>query len=166
MTPNIGFAFLLLTFLTSIFLPFFNYVSLNKLTHEQKTLKIHELEKITKLLICLICFSCLASQTSLIWAYIQSDYSLINVYQNSHHLKPLIYKISGSWGNHEGSMLLLITIICLYSVAFAFLSHIETTIKLIIISCQSLIIAAFSSFTAFSSNPFLKSKFIFQNLKL
>lgn len=157
MTPNIGFAFLLLTFLTSIFLPFFNYVSLKQLTPEQKTLKIHELEKITKLLIALICFSAFASQACLIWAYIQSDYSLINVYQNSHHLKPLIYKISGSWGNHEGSMLLLITILCLYSVAFAFLSHIQSTIKLIIISCQSLIIAAFSAFSAFSSNPFLKS---------
>lgn len=157
MTPNIGFAFLLLTFLTSIFLPFFNYVSLNKLTSEQKTLKIHELEKISKILIALICFSAVASQLSLIYSYIKSDYSVINVYQNSHHLKPLIYKISGSWGNHEGSMLLLITILCLYSVAFAFLSHIQTNIKLIILSCQSLIIAAFSSFAAFSSNPFLKS---------
>lgn len=157
MAPNIGFASLLMVFLISIFLPFFNFISVNKLTNENRLLKNSELEKISKILISLV-FSCsILAQLSLIYSYIISDYSVINVHQNSHYLKPLLYKISGSWGNHEGSMLLLITILCGYSVAFGFLSHINSATKVIILSCQSLIIAAFSAFTAFTSNPFLRS---------
>ena len=49
----------------------------------------------------------------LIIAYVISDFSLINVYENSHSTKPLLYKVSGVWGNHEGSMLLWILIIFL-----------------------------------------------------
>lgn len=156
MAPNIGFAFLLMTFLVSIFLPFFNFVSINKLTAQQRLLKNSELEKISKILVSLIFFCAFFSQISLINSYINSDYSVANVYQNSHHLKPLLYKISGSWGNHEGSMLLLITILCGYTLIFSFLSKINAATKLIIISSQSLIIAAFSAFTAFTSNPFLR----------
>lgn len=156
MAPNIGFAFLLMTFLVSIFLPLFNFVSINKLNAQQRLLKNSELEKISKILVSLIFFCALFSQISLITSYINSDYSVANVYQNSHHLKPLLYKISGSWGNHEGSMLLLITILCGYTLIFSFLSNINAATKLIIISSQSLIIAAFSAFTAFTSNPFLR----------
>ena len=46
------------------------------------------------------------SFAALTWAYITSDFSVLNVATNSHTAKPLIYKISGVWGNHEGSMLL------------------------------------------------------------
>ena len=42
----------------------------------------------------------------LIWAYVTSDFSVVNVFQNSHSAQPLLYKITSSWGNHEGSMLL------------------------------------------------------------
>ena len=49
----------------------------------------------------LICFF------TLVAAFMVSDFSLINVYQNSHSLKPIFYKISGTWGNHEGSLLLM-----------------------------------------------------------
>ena len=48
---------------------------------------------------------------SLMYAYIISDFSNFNVFQNSHSDKPLIYKIAGTWGNHEGSMLLWISIL-------------------------------------------------------
>ena len=51
----------------------------------------------------------------LIVAYIISDFSLINVYENSHTTKPMFYKISGTWGNHEGSLLLWINICLLYT---------------------------------------------------
>ena len=50
----------------------------------------------------------------LILAYVNSDFSLLNVWSNSHTSKPLIYKISGSWGNHEGSMLLWCWVMSLY----------------------------------------------------
>ena len=51
-----------------------------------------------------------------------SDFYVSAVYQNSHTTKPLIYKIAGSWGNHEGSMLLFICIIALYGFAFCYFS--------------------------------------------
>jgi cytochrome c-type biogenesis protein CcmF len=156
MAPTIGFALLLLVFSISIFLPFYNFVSTNKLTAPQRLIKNSELEKISQILIVLIFFCAFFAQLCLIFSFIISDYSVANVYQNSHHLKPLIYKISGSWGNHEGSMLLLITILSGYSLAFAFLSKINLPQKLIIISSQSTIIAAFSAFTAFTSSPFTR----------
>lgn len=156
MAPTIGFALLLLVFSISIFLPFFNFVSLKKLTAPQRLLKNSELEKISQILILLIFLCAFFAQLCLIFSFIISDYSVANVYQNSHHLKPLIYKISGSWGNHEGSMLLLITILSGYTLAFSFLSKINLPQKLIIISSQSIIIAAFSAFTAFTSSPFTR----------
>ena len=92
------------------------------------------------------------AQFSLVYSYIISDYSILNVYQNSHHLKPLIYKISGSWGNHEGSMLLLITILSIYSFLFAIFDKSEFKSKTLAI--QALILTGITCFTAFASNPF------------
>ncbi len=97
----------------------------------------------------------LLSQASLIYSFLKSDYSVSNVYYNSHQLKPLIYKIAASWGNHEGSMLLLITIISAYSFAFAFLAKVSDKEKLLTLCSQALISALFAAFTAFTSNPFL-----------
>ncbi|MDX2083419.1 MAG: heme lyase CcmF/NrfE family subunit [Rickettsiales bacterium] len=156
MIAKFGFAFLLLVFSISIFLPFFNWFEYRKVNDLNRQIKLFELEKINKILMALIFFSAIFSQSCLIYSYIISDYSVLNVYQNSHYLKPLIYKISGSWGNHEGSMLLLISILCFYSLVFVFLSEIASQKKIIIISTQSLIIAAFAAFSAFTSNPFAK----------
>ncbi|MDO7664575.1 MAG: heme lyase NrfEFG subunit NrfE, partial [Loktanella sp.] len=55
----------------------------------------------------------------LMWAFIQSDFSLAIVYNNSHTAKPLIYKISGVWGNHEGSMLLWVYILTIFGASAA-----------------------------------------------
>ncbi len=52
-------------------------------------------------------------------AYVVSDFSVVNVFENSHSLKPLIYKITGVWGNHEGSMLLWVLILALFSALVA-----------------------------------------------
>ena len=59
---------------------------------------------------------------TLIIAYVISDFSLINVYENSHTTKPMFYKISGTWGNHEGSLLLWINILVLFSFLFLILN--------------------------------------------
>ncbi len=56
----------------------------------------------------------------LLVGYVFSDFSIINVYENSHTTKPLFYKISGTWGNHEGSLLLWINILVLFSSLFFF----------------------------------------------
>ena len=56
---------------------------------------------------------------ALTYAYVTSDFSVRNVFENSHTLKPLIYKISGVWGNHEGSMLLWVLVLALFGAAVA-----------------------------------------------
>ena len=61
----------------------------------------------------------LLSFFSLMYAYVMSDFSNYNVFQNSHSDKPLIYKISGTWGNHEGSMLLWLCILSIFSLFFS-----------------------------------------------
>lgn len=147
MAPIIGFALLLLVFSIGIFLPFFNFFSYKKI-------QISELEKISSQLVAAIFLAALLTQICLIFSFVISDYSVTNIYKNSHHLKPLIYKISGSWGNHEGSMLLLISVISAYTFFFAFFSKINAQKKLVILSSQSFIIATFAAFTAFTSNPF------------
>ena len=148
MAPIIGFALLLLVFSICIFLPVFNFWSLRKTSH------LDYLNKISLFLIGTAFFCAAFSQLSLIYSFLISDYSVSNVYNNSHHLKPFIYKISGSWGNHEGSMLLLISILSGYSFAFQLFSKIDSKTKLVITSSQSAIIALLAAFTAFTSNPF------------
>ena len=53
-------------------------------------------------------FTILFAFCALTNAYVTSDFSVVNVAENSHSLKPLLYKISGVWGNHEGSMILCV----------------------------------------------------------
>ncbi|NBX53006.1 MAG: heme lyase CcmF/NrfE family subunit [Proteobacteria bacterium] len=150
MAPTLGFSALILNLSTTFFGTFFYFFY-------QKKYQPKDFEKIYFLL-CLISFlSAIGAQIFLIYSFIISDYSVINVYQNSHHLKPLIYKIAGSWGNHEGSMLLLITVLSLYNLFFAFFSKLENPIKISAISIQQFVIALFCSYTAITSNPFLQS---------
>ena len=59
--------------------------------------------------------SSLTSFFLLMYAYVVSDFSVLNVFQNSHTTKPLLYKISGVWGNHEGSMLLWILVLTIFN---------------------------------------------------
>jgi cytochrome c-type biogenesis protein CcmF len=151
MSSTLGFALLLLIFSIGIFLPFWSFFTFKK--NNERDVK--ELEKISLFLSAAMLSCALFAQACLIYSFIISDYSVSNVYQNSHHLKPLIYKIAASWGNHEGSMLLLITIISAYSFAFALFSKTSKRNKIITLSSQSLIIGLFAAFTAFTSNPFL-----------
>ena len=92
---------------------------------------------------------------ALMQAYIVSDFSLLNVAQNSHSAKPLLYKITGVWGNHEGSMLLWILILALFGAAVAlFGGNLPSTLKARVLAIQSWIAVGFLAFTAFTSNPF------------
>ena len=147
MAPTLGFTALLLIISLSLFLPFFNLVALKKFTFSKK-----ESNEISLTIIAIIFILALSAQGCLIYSYVVSDYSVLNVYQNSHHLKPLIFKIAGSWGNHEGSMLLLLSVLSGYSLAFALIDKSEY--KTTTLSVQCLILLGFASFTAFTSNPF------------
>lgn len=90
-------------------------------------------------------------------AYLASDFSVQNVYQNSHSLKPLIYKWSGVWGNHEGSMLLWVLILALFGAAVALFSpHLPDDVKGVTLAVQGMIASAFVAFLLFTSNPFLR----------
>ncbi|WP_319771947.1 heme lyase CcmF/NrfE family subunit [Breoghania sp.] len=90
-------------------------------------------------------------------AYLQSDFSVLNVWQNSHSDKPLIYKISGVWGNHEGSMLLWVLILSLFGALVALFGRtMPATLKANVLGVQGWISLAFLAFILFTSNPFLR----------
>jgi len=91
---------------------------------------------------------------ALLWAFSQSDFSVLNVVLNSHSDKPLFYKLSGAWGNHEGSMLLW----CLIMVSFgAFVTlrgqDLPQRLKHLVLGVQGLLSTLFLGFTFFTSNP-------------
>ena len=93
----------------------------------------------------------------LIYLHIVSDFSVLNVFENSHTSKPLIYKISGVWGNHEGSMLLWILVLTIFNF-FIFKLHDKKNSFFILkaLETQAFIVASFILFTIFTSNPFEK----------
>lgn len=90
----------------------------------------------------------------LIFAFIRSDFSVVNVYEHSHTAKPLLYKISGAWGSHEGSMLLWCTILLVYGAMITLRGQgLPEGLRLKALGVQGLLGAAFVGFTLFSSNP-------------
>ena len=94
---------------------------------------------------------------ALMHAYIVSDFSVINVADNSHSAKPLIYRISGTWGNHEGSMLLWILILTLFGALVALFGRgLPKPLKARVLAVQAMIGTGFLAFTIFTSNPFLR----------
>ncbi|UUX51446.1 heme lyase CcmF/NrfE family subunit [Nisaea acidiphila] len=101
-------------------------------------------------------FLCIAiSFGALTHAFVTSDFSVSNVAENSHSLKPLLYKISGVWGNHEGSMLFWVLILALFGFAVAaFGRQLPESLKARVISIQGLIGLAFLGFILLTSNPF------------
>ena len=93
----------------------------------------------------------------LIAAFIVSDFSLITVYQNSHSLKPLFYKIAGTWGNHEGSLLLWAIILSIFSFYFlVYNKNHPKKFRLLTLIIQNILILGFLFFILFNSNPFSK----------
>ena len=97
----------------------------------------------------LISFSCL------VWAFIVSDFSVALVAEHSHSSKPLIYKISGSWGNHEGSLLMWIVILSVFGAGLALTQKTMGLLqKSATLGMQGVISAAFIAFSLFTSNPF------------
>src|SRR5205085_6782452 len=94
---------------------------------------------------------------ALTWCHIVSDFSLLTVLENSHSAKPLIYKISGVWGNHEGSMLLWVLILALFGALVAgFGRNLPLTLKAHVLAVQAWIAAAFQLFILVTSNPFAR----------
>ena len=97
------------------------------------------------------------SFAALTHAHIVNDFSLATVFENSHSLKPLIYKISGVWGNHEGSMLLWVLILALFGALVAvFARALPISLQGNVLAMQGLLSLAFLLFILFTSNPFAR----------
>ncbi|MGO4640555.1 heme lyase CcmF/NrfE family subunit [Mesorhizobium sp. 2RAF45] len=90
-------------------------------------------------------------------AYANSDFSVASVWENSHSLQPMIYKITGTWGNHEGSMLLWVLILTFFgALVAAFGSNLPATLRANVLAVQGAIGAAFFLFILATSNPFIR----------
>ena len=101
-------------------------------------------------------FFILVAFFTLMFAYVVSDFSLLNVYQNSHSAKPLLYKITGVWGNHEGSMLLWVLVLVFFGFLISkFDKRLDLQYKTLTLSFQSLITFIFLLFILLTSNPFI-----------
>jgi cytochrome c-type biogenesis protein CcmF len=131
---------LIVTLITAIF----SFITINKANI-----------KLTKIFTNVISLAVILSFTCLILAYVNSDFSLLNVINNSHTSKPLIYKIAGAWGNHEGSMLLMLLLLALMTNLFAFTSNFADEMKSQICAIQSIIIFGIALFIYATSNPFI-----------
>jgi len=98
-----------------------------------------------------------ASFAALVALHVSSDFSVVNVVENSHSMKPLIYKITGVWGNHEGSMLLWVTILALFGGLVAiFGNNLPISLRAHVLAVQGWIASAFYLFILLTSNPFLR----------
>jgi cytochrome c-type biogenesis protein CcmF len=98
-----------------------------------------------------------ASFAALVTLHVSSDFSVVNVFENSHSMKPLIYKITGVWGNHEGSMLLWVSILALFGGLVAiFGNNLPISLRAYVLAVQAWIASAFYLFILMTSNPFLR----------
>jgi len=92
----------------------------------------------------------------LIWSFVTSDFTVEIAAHHSYRAKPLIYKISGAWGNHEGSMLLWLMVLTLYTSLFASFTPLVRRYYRITLASQGGIIALIGLFTVVTSNPFAR----------
>ena len=94
---------------------------------------------------------------ALVWLFVVSDFSVKLVFDNSHSEKPMIFKVSGVWGNHEGSMVLWVLILALFGATVAlFGDNLPDTLRARVLAVQASIAVAFLLFILLTSNPFLR----------
>ena len=147
MTNQFGFYSLIFCI---VFVIFSIYFSSSSLLNKQKIFS-----KNIFISISLQLFFAILSFVSLVIAFVSSDFSNVTVYNNSHTLKPLFYKFSGVWGNHEGSLLLWLFVLILFLFIFTLNSRkIQDRYKLFTIIFQEFIILGFLFFIILTSNPF------------
>ena len=138
---------LYIALLASLYLIYKSFFSL-KFVEKNIDSKIFSALSIQSLMILISFFS-------LIYAFIISDFSNETVFNNSHTTKPLFYKISGTWGNHEGSLLLWLLVLVIFLFIFTIKSNDQLNkYRLLTILFQEIIIFGFLLFILFTSNPF------------
>ena len=100
---------------------------------------------------------CLFAFAMLLVVFARTDLSVALVAENSHSAKPLIYKIAGAWGNHEGSMLLWVTVLGLSGTALAaFSRQLPSRTLIAALGAQAALALGFHAFLLFASNPFAR----------
>ena len=147
MISNFGNLLLFISIVLSLSIIYLSNKNL-KLNGNQITKNIFQLSLIQSTIV-IICFF------TLIAAFIVSVFSLITVYQNSHSMKPIFYKITGTWGNHEGSLMLWVIILTIFS--FLFLVYNKDhpkKFRLLTLIIQNILIIGFLFFILLNSNPF------------
>ena len=147
MLSNIGNTLLFLNILLGISIIYFSFQNLkNGKALISKIIYHICLVQNTFIIICFF---------TLITAFIISDFSIITVYQNSHSLKPFLYKVSGTWGNHEGSLLLWVIILTIFSFLFLLYNKNHSkNYRIYSLIVQNILILGFLFFLLFNSNPF------------
>ena len=149
MLSNLGNSLLFLNVLLSIIIIFYSLKSVKSSSNVIPS-KIFKISLIQTTFV-MSCFF------TLVAAFIISDFSLANVYQNSHSSKPLFYKIAGTWGSHEGSLMLWIIILTIFSFLFLIKNYKHPkNYRLYTLIFQNIIILGFLFFIFFNSNPFSK----------
>ncbi len=147
MLSNTGNFLLILSILFTSFIVYQSFACLKK-TNDIIFKSIYKISLLQSTTI-LICFF------TLVGGFMVSDFSLINVYQNSHTLKPIFYKISGTWGNHEGSLLLWVIILTIFSFLFLITNkNHPKNYRINTLIIQNILILGFLFFILFNSNPF------------
>ena len=147
MLSNFGITLLFLTLILSILIIYNSFLDL-RISSQLIRKNIYKLSLFQTTFVVL-------SFLTLILGYIISDFSLINVYENSHTSKPVFYKISGTWGNHEGSLLLWINILVIFSFLFLIYNYKHgKKYRLYTLIFQNFLILGFLIFLLLTSNPF------------
>ena len=143
-----GNSLIVLILLSTLSIIYFSFNSITSLgTNISKKIYHLSLLQVTFVVTCLL---------TLIVGFIISDFSLTTVFENSHTQKPLIYKIAGTWGNHEGSLLLWITLMVFFNFLFlVYGKKYEKKFMLFSLISQNFLILSFILFLFFTSNPFL-----------
>ena len=146
MASTIGYYSLLFGICSSLLIIFFSVNNFNSLkVLDDKIIKFSFLQ----LFFVFVSFFCL------ILAFVNSDFSNETVFNNSHTTKPLFYKISGTWGNHEGSLLLWLLVLTLFIFIFLVKSKDQTKkYRILTLLFQEIIIIGFFVFLIKTSNPF------------
>ncbi|ALL12594.1 heme lyase CcmF/NrfE family subunit [Caulobacter henricii] len=93
----------------------------------------------------------------LVWAFVSSDFSVANVAANSHTAKPMLFKVAGAWGSHEGSMLLWCLVLTGYGAAMAlFGASLPPRLRAYAVAVQGALGVMFLAYTVFASNPMVR----------
>ncbi len=152
MTAEVGFFALILAFSVSLAQSFLPLIGAKRQDTGLMTLADYG---------AITAFLCVAAAFALLtFAFVSSDFSLALVATHSQLAKPLVYKFTGVWANHEGSMLLWVLVLVIFSALIAaFGSGLPRTLKARVLSVQGMIASAFLAFIIFTSNPFARLAF-------